>query len=155
PEMRDHALAMMLALARNLPAFLEQQRHRVWKRVPVGGLGGRTVGIIGLGEVGRAVAAACKALGMRVLGVRFDPRRPDGADDCADEVFGPDEWRRALAASDFVVVLLPLTQRTRGLFDERALAAMRAGAVLVHMSRGGIVDEGALCAALCSGALAG
>jgi phosphoglycerate dehydrogenase-like enzyme len=151
PEMRDHALAMMLAFARRLPTFLERQRERAWRAEPVGSIAGKTVGILGLGEVGRALGLACHALGMRVVDLRFDARPTEGA----DEVFGPDGLDRVLGVADYVVVLLPLTPGTRGLLNARALGVVRRGAFFVHMSRGGIVDEEALVAALRTGALAG
>jgi phosphoglycerate dehydrogenase-like enzyme len=157
PEMRDHALAMMLAFARKLPSFLERQRERAWTVEPVGSIAGKTVGILGLGEVGRAVGLACRALGMHVVGIRFDAREAQEVQEVqeAHEVFGPGALDRVLAASEYLVVLLPLTPETRGLIGARALGLMRRGAVIVHLSRGGIVDERALLEALRTGALAG
>ncbi len=140
PEMRDHALAMILAFERELLQFGEDQRARVYRHVPVGSVQGKTVCVLGLGEAGRAVAQACAALGMRVTSARAS---------------APYDLHALLAEADYVVVTLPLTPRTRGLIDARALAAMKPGAVLVHMSRGGVVDEEALVAALRSNALRG
>lgn len=140
PEMRDHALALLLAFARELPRFAEEQRARVFRSTPIGSLHGKTLAILGLGTVGRAIAESCVSLGMLVVSAR------------ASE---PYDSEALLAAADYVVVTLPLTAATRNLLDARALAAMKSSAVLVHLSRGGIVDEAALATALRTGALRG
>jgi hypothetical protein len=108
------------------------------------GRAGKTVAILGLGEVGRSVAAGCTALGMRVIGVRARPRPTPHV----DEVRSPEALFEVLSSADQVVVLLPRTVRTIGLLDGQALARMKRSAVLIHLSRGGIVDEEALAAAL-------
>lgn len=150
-EMRDHALAMILAFERDLPGLLSRQRERRWERVPAGSVAGKTVTVLGLGEVGRPIAEACRALGMRVVGVRAEPRPTPGV----DEVRGPEDLYSALGESDYVVVALPLTARTRGLLDAAALASLPPRAVLVAISRGAIVDEDALVSALRAGRLRG
>jgi D-2-hydroxyacid dehydrogenase (NADP+) len=137
PEMRDHALAMILAFERDLFRFGEDQRARVFQPHSVGSVHGKTVAILGAGTVGRAIGEACAALGMRVLSARESV---------------PYDLHALLAEADYVVVTLPLTPKTRGLIDARALAAMKPSAVLVAMSRGGIVDETALAAANIRGA---
>jgi phosphoglycerate dehydrogenase-like enzyme len=151
PEMRDHALALLFAFARDLPRALGQQLARRWEPFPGGTLAGKTVAVLGLGEVGGAVAAACAALGMTVLGVRARPRPTPHV----HEVHGPDALDHVLPRADYVVVLLPLTPATRGLLDARALASLPAHAVVVHLSRGGVVDEAALSAAVRDGRLRG
>ena len=151
PEMRDHALALMLAFERGLLAIVQHQTDRRWSPTAAGSLSGKTVALIGLGEVGGAVAAGCAGLGMRVVGVRAQARLTPHV----DRVYSPEEIHDALMPADYVLVLVPLTDRTRGLLDARALSVMRPSAVLVHLSRGGIVDETALCAALREGRLAG
>ncbi len=151
PEMRDHALALMLALERELPRFAAQQAAREWKPVAAGTLAGKTVAILGLGEVGRSLAAACAALGMRVVGACRTPR----AMPHVQAVFSPEDLRDMLATADHLVVTVPLTPRTRGLLDERAFAALKPGAFLIHISRGAVVDADALEAALRRGHLRG
>jgi phosphoglycerate dehydrogenase-like enzyme len=141
----------MLAITRGLPAAWTAQAKRAWEPLPAGSVSGKTVALIGLGEVGRSVAAACAALGMRVLGVRADP----GPVPHVDEVRGPDGLEPILRAADFVVVAVPLTDRTRGMLGAREIAWMKRGAVLVNVARGGIVDETALAAALRTGKLGG
>lgn len=151
PEMRDHVLALLFAFERELARALAQNRERHWSPFPAGSLQGKTVAVLGLGEVGRSVAAACSGLGMRVIGTCAQPRPTPHV----DEVHGPDGLDHVLGAADYVVVLLPLTARTRGLIDGRALSKMHPKSVLLHVSRGGIVDEAALSKALCEGRLRG
>jgi phosphoglycerate dehydrogenase-like enzyme len=150
-EMRDHALSLMLAFARELPRALAQQGERRWEPFPAGTLSGRTLVLVGLGEVGRPLAAAAAALGMRVIGVRARPAPVPGA----SEVLGPEDLGRALREADYLVLALPLTARTRGMIGAEELALLPPGAVLVQMSRGGMIDEPALDAALRAGRLRG
>jgi phosphoglycerate dehydrogenase-like enzyme len=152
-SVRDHALAMMLALARDLPMLLDQQRAAVWRARAAAPIRGRTVAVLGLGAIGGAVAQACAALGMKVRGTRRRPDRPPPPG--VERVLGPGETRAALAGADFAVVTVPLTPETRGLVNAAALAALPATAALVNVSRGAVVDEAALFDALVAGRLRG
>jgi len=150
-EMRDHTLAMLLAFERELPRALEQQRNREWMPFMGGSLAGKTLGLIGLGEVGLPIARAARALGMRVLGMRNRPLpTPD-----VDEVVPSDELPRLLKQADYVVITAPLTTRTRGLIGRSEIALLDPHAVIVVISRGGILDEAALIDALHQGRLRG
>jgi phosphoglycerate dehydrogenase-like enzyme len=151
PEMRDHALAMILAFERRLPRILSQQARGEWSRFSAGTVAGKTVGILGLGEVGRSLALACAALGMRVVGTRTSARPTPGV----DEVVPPEAIERVLAAADYLVVAVPLTPETRGMLGAEALSKLRPNAVVVNIARGGVIDEGALDAALRGGKLRG
>ena len=147
-EAAEHAVLMMLALCRRLPELLERQRERDWAQRPVAKLAGRTALVLGLGEIGRRVASRASALGMRVLGVsRTGAPVPD--------VERVGELDALLPEADHVVVTVPLTAATRHLLDARALARLPRGAFVVHLSRGGVIDEAALFTALESGALGG
>ncbi len=147
----EHALALMLALTRNLLGNDRMVRDGGWERRPVRPLRGTTLGIVGLGRIGRALATRARALGMEVLA--FDRN--------ADAVFDADfGMRRAafeavLEGSDVVSICLPLSPSTRGLFDRHAFARMRTGAILVNTAHGGLVVEADLYEALASGHLAG
>lgn len=110
-----------------------------------GELHGKTVGIVGYGHIGREVARRAKGFGTRVLACTRTPREPDGY---ADRIDAMERFEDLLHEADFVVVTLPLTERTRGLFDRRAFSAMRPTAVLINVARGPIVDEAELFAAL-------
>lgn len=151
PQMAEFALAMLLALAKRIPQALEQQRAHVWKPYGMTLLAGRTLGILGFGSIGAAVAERARALGMRVLGTQRTPKPSPHA----DLVLPPAETDRVLRESSCLVVLLPLTHETRGAVGARELALLPAGALLVDLARGGIVDESALVDALRAGRLAG
>ena len=151
PHMSEFALGMMLALAKRVPRALEQSRGHQWKQYQVDTIAGRTLGILGLGAIGAAVAEKAVALGMRVIGTQRDPKpTPHVA-----EVLGTDQTERVMRESDHLVVLLPLTPETRGSIGARELAWLRPSAYLVNLARGGIVDEDALGDALRAGRLAG
>lgn len=149
--MAEFALALAFALIKKLPVFLEGQRERKWRRALPGVVAGRTLGILGLGAIGQALARKAQALGMRVIGTQRTPKSHPGI----DRVYGENETEAVLAASDVVVILLPLTPRTRGLLSGERLALMRPGAFLINLARGGIVDEGALVELLRGGKLGG
>lgn len=154
----DLAFALLLAAARRVAEGDRFVRagawvpERVWEPDLLLGrdVHGATLGVVGLGAIGRAVARRARGFGMRVLGWSRT-RRPLG--DLADLVTWA-ELPELLAASDFVSVHVARTPETRGLLDRAALDRMKVGAVLVNTARGGIVDEAALAAALASGRLA-
>jgi phosphoglycerate dehydrogenase-like enzyme len=151
PHMPEFAIAMLLSLAKGVPGMVRQQQDHVWRsRNPIV-LHGTTLGVIGLGTIGEGVAAAARGLGMRVVGVR----RSGGAVDGIDQVVTPDRMAEVLPACQGVVVVTPLTPDTRGLVDAAALDLLPDGALLVDVSRGGVVDPDAVVAALRSGKLAG
>ena len=157
--MADTVLALLLYFARGLDLAARAQARREWDKAPfdaadtpVRELAGSTLGILGLGGIGRAVARRGAALGMRVLATR---RRPEPGPPGVEVLSGEGALEALLERSDFLVVTAPLTGRTRGMVDAAALARMRPGAVLVNVARGGVVDEEALAAALAGGRLRG
>lgn len=149
----EHALAILLALAKNMHRYHGNKMQRVWERYAMPLVRGSTAGIIGYGAIGRRVAAMARALGMRVLAVRG--RRASADTTASDRVYGPEGLLEVLAASDYVVVCVPLTPATRNLIGRREIEGMKNGACLINVSRGGIVDEDALAGALETGALRG
>ncbi len=158
PALAEHALLFMLALAAQLPRFLQAQRRRHWG-VPgqhqLRALHGRTVAIVGTGHTGNALAEHCAALGMRVLGHR---RRDEPVEGPFERVTATDRGEgveEVLGEADFVVLAAGLNDATAGLIGPRQLAAMPRGSYLVNVARGALVDEDALVAALQSGHLAG
>jgi len=140
----------LLALSRNLPAWLEAQRQRVWAPHNIRDLQGLVLGVVGLGPIGLEVARLGAALRMRVVGLR---RAPRGDEPC--ETWPLPRLHELLALADAVVLALPLSAETRHLLDASAIAAMKPGALLVNVGRGELVDEVALTAALENGALGG
>ncbi|MDA8218391.1 MAG: D-2-hydroxyacid dehydrogenase [Dehalococcoidales bacterium] len=148
----EYALAAMLHFAKRIPELETYQRQRTWHKITPAGLRGQTLGIIGLGDVGLAVAAKAKALGMRVVGLR---RAAGEVPPGVDEVLPSSRLDELLAGADYLVLSAPLTPRTRGLIGEREFALMKPGVVFVNIARGGIVDEEALLRALVAGRLGG
>ena len=157
PNMAEHVLGMMIALTRRFPRLLRAQTRREWRdeatHREVGELQGQTVLIAGIGEIGCAVAQRAAAFGMRVNGLR---RRADASPPAGfDQVFAIENLPAALADADHVVITLPNTPRSRGLFDAAAFAAMKPGAAIYNVGRGTVIDTTALIAALESGHLGG
>jgi phosphoglycerate dehydrogenase-like enzyme len=157
PNMAEHVLGMMIALTRRFPRLVVAQTRKEWRdeatHREVGELQGQTLLIAGIGEIGCAVAQRAGAFGMRINGLR---RRADASPPAGfDRVFGIADLHVALADADHVVVTLPDTARSRGLFDAAAFAAMKPGAAIYNVGRGPVIDTAALTAALASGHLAG
>jgi D-3-phosphoglycerate dehydrogenase len=149
-QVSEHALGLAIACTRRLPLFLAQQAGREFVRRPTRDLTGATVGIVGLGGVGRRLAEVLRPFRVKILATDWFPvRKPAGV-----EFLGPPEaLPEVLAAADILFLCAPLTEHTRDLIDERALARMKPGAILVNVARGRLVDEVALVAALESGRL--
>ncbi len=148
----EFVLAWMLLVARGLPALRTNQREHKWQSVPQFELSGKTVGIVGLGPIGRGTALRAKAFGMRTLGLRRRPAPVEGVDAL---LTGPEGLSRLLTESDFVVIAAALTGETRVLVGAAQLAQMKPTAWLINIARGGLVDEPALIAALQTGRIAG
>ena len=142
----EFAMAGILFFAKDLRRMLRNQAASAWQPFEVEEVRGRNLGILGFGDIGRAVAERARGFGVRVLAERRDPARP-GAE-LADESYPPERRLELIANSDYVVLALPATPETRGLFGAAEIAAMRPGAVLVNVGRGSTVDEPALIAAL-------
>jgi phosphoglycerate dehydrogenase-like enzyme len=145
PWMREYVLGWCLWVTQRVEVYRAAQRERRWREeVLPERLAGKTMTVVGLGDIGRAVAGAAHGLGMRVLGVSRSGRRVRQA----SRVYQFPALTRALAEADFVVIALPLTDDTRGLVGGRALAAMKPAAWLLNVGRGAVIDEPALIAAL-------
>jgi D-2-hydroxyacid dehydrogenase (NADP+) len=151
PQMSELVFLQMLALLRNFPRMQRNQAAHAWQRWPQPLLSGKTVVIVGIGAIAETLAPRCKAFGMNVYGVSGSPRRPEGF----NGVFGRDELHRAAALADFLVLIVPYTPQTEKLVDASVIAAMKPGAFLINVARGGVLDENALLAALREKRLAG
>ncbi len=149
----EHTFALLLALVRNVPPANASLRRGEWKRKQFLGseLQGKVLGVVGLGRIGQGVAMRARAFGMEIAA--YDPFL-DSAAARRLEVELTD-LDALLARADVVTLHTPLTDQTRGLIDADRIASMKQGAILVNCARGGIVDEGALLAALEEGRLAG
>jgi phosphoglycerate dehydrogenase-like enzyme len=154
----EHAIALILAMARQIPEARDNQHAMKWRGM-IGEiskredeLGGKVLLIVGLGRIGSRLATLAKAFDMRVIGVRRDPTRGAGP---ADAVVGERDLSRMLPQADFVALTCPLTPQTENLIDAQALAAMKPSACLVNVARGKVVNEPALVAALDRKGIAG
>ncbi|WP_460999540.1 D-2-hydroxyacid dehydrogenase [Streptomonospora sediminis] len=148
----EHAMLLMLMLNRGAARWARAQREHRWDRFEHGELNGRTCAIVGLGNCGLDLAAKAKAFHMRVVGLR---RRTELPAPAVDRVYAPAQIGAFLAEADFVVVTAALTAETAGLIGRPEFAAMQESACVVTVSRGGIVDDGALEEALREGRIAG
>jgi D-3-phosphoglycerate dehydrogenase len=149
----EHTIALLIALARSIPQANSSLKAGRWERKKFIGveLQGKTLGIVGLGRIGRVVASRARALGMQI--VAYDPFiAPEQARDLEIELTPLDE---VYARADFLTVHTPLTAETRGLINGEVFSKMKHGARLINCARGGLVDEDALYEALSSGAIAG
>ena len=151
PWMAEYALGWCLWSTQRTEEFRALQRARQWKQVDPERLHGKTLCVVGLGDIGRAIARAARAFGLSVLGVSRGGRPAREA----DRVLRPGALRAALARADFVVLTVPLTPETRGLLGARELAAMKPTAWLLNVARGPVVDEAALLEALRERRIAG
>ena len=154
----EHAIALILAMARQIPQARDNQAAKQWRGM-IGDiskredeLGGKTLVIAGLGRIGSRLAPLPKAFDMRVIATRRDPFRGAGA---ADKVVGQDGLLGVLPEADFVALTCPLTPQTENLIDAKALAAMKPSAYLINVARGKVVNEPALMEALQAKRIAG
>jgi phosphoglycerate dehydrogenase-like enzyme len=141
---RDHAILLLLALARGLPRTLGEQAARRWTRFEAEPLSGKILTVLGFGAVGARIVETGLALGVRVRVVRRTPLPVPGV----DFVTTQSGLHDALAEADYLIASLPLTRATRHLLDEAALARLPRRALVIDVSRGGILDQRALEAAL-------
>lgn len=149
----EFVLFAMLYFAKRMPRVLADQRRHHWERFALDTLPGKTLGIVGFGHVGRAIARLARGAGLRIVAVRRTSALSGSPD--VDVVYPPAGLRTLLHESDYVVLIVPLTPETTGLLGKAELSAMKSGAVLINVGRGQLVDEPALVDALRSGHLGG
>jgi phosphoglycerate dehydrogenase-like enzyme len=153
PSLGEFALAAILYFAKDLRRMIRNQTAERWEPFEVEEIAGQTVGIVGFGDIGRAVASRAHAMGMRVLALK---RHPAAAPDpLVARFFAPRELTAMLAQCDFVVVATPLTAETRHLIGDTAFAAMKPSAVIINIGRGPVIDQAALIRALEAGKIKG
>jgi phosphoglycerate dehydrogenase-like enzyme len=159
PVVAEHAIAVMLALAKRLPQAMQYQARKVWsqeilwnERPRPREVAGATVAVVGMGGIGAEFTRLAKALGMRVLAVREDPSKgPAGA----DAVFGPAQIDEVLPQADYVLLCTPVTPATTHIINTARLKKMKPDSYLMNVARGPLIDEPALVAALKDHQIAG
>jgi phosphoglycerate dehydrogenase-like enzyme len=155
----EHAIAVLLALAKRLPQAMQYQAKRTWsqdqlwhERPRPREVADTTVAVIGMGGIGREFTTRAKALGMKVLAVRENPAKGTGG---ADAVYSPPEIDSVLPQADYVLLCTPVTPATTGLINAARLSKMKPDAYLINVGRGPLIDEAALLQALQERRIAG
>jgi phosphoglycerate dehydrogenase-like enzyme len=156
----EQVMAMIFALARNLPRAMRLQAQHVWGQEHMWNevprpreVAGATLGLVGVGAIGREVAKRAAAMGMRVIATREDIRKEKPPN--VDKVFAANDLSRLLAESDYVVLAAPVTAATQKLMDKKSFNDMKPEACLINVARGWLVDEAALAEALRSKKIGG
>src|ERR1700716_1415565 len=135
----EFVLFAMLYFARSWPRMLAEQRAHHWERCAIETLEGKTLGIVGLGNVGRTAARLAKPFGMRTIGMRRSPGA--STEDDVDAVYGPDGLTTVLRESDYLALCVPHTGETVGMLGAAENASIKRGAVLINIARGSVLDE--------------
>jgi len=149
--MSQYVLGVLMMRGHRFAEYAALQRERSWKRTNPTSLYGSTMTIVGMGKIGREIARRAAVFGIRIVGVNTTGTPVEGA----ERVYPIAQLRQAVAEADTVVLVVPLTPQTRGLIDAPTIAAMKKGAFLINVARGGVADEAAVVAALRSGQLSG
>ena len=144
PSLGEFALGAILYFAKDFRRMIRNQMAGVWEPFDVTTVSGQTLGIVGYGSIGRAVAARGRALEMNVLGLRMRASQQPEDDSLIDQLYGSEQRLEMLARCDYVVVTLPLTEQTRGFIGDAEFAALKKTAVLINVGRGPTIDERAM-----------
>ena len=150
-KIRESALMMLLMLNTRVPAIVSNQRKARWQQIFTSTIAGQTLLVIGVGDMGGAVAAAGRELGLRVLGVR----RSGTPHPSVDRMLSPNDIDSVLPEADFIALAAPLTREMTALIDRRRLRRVKKGAGLINIGRAGLVDHDALVDALKDGTISG
>src|SRR6516165_8093698 len=136
PPLGEFALAAILYFAKDLRRMIRNQQRGLWEPFDVTLVSGQTVGIVGYGDIGRAVATRVRAVGMKVLALRRHvPANPDAGDPLIERYYPPANLKEMLALCDYVVATAPLTEQTRHMISDAEFAAMKPPAVLINVGR--------------------
>jgi len=147
----EAALSLMLMLSRDVPRMVKNQAARQWERWPSQLLHGRTLGILGVGQIGEALAVKAKAFGMHVVGISSTLRATEGF----DRMYSRDQLREAVREIDYLVLLTPYSPETHHIINAQVLTRMKPSAFVINVARGGIVNEADLAQALRNNTLRG
>ncbi|MGA2643680.1 MAG: D-2-hydroxyacid dehydrogenase [Candidatus Sulfotelmatobacter sp.] len=147
-SLAEFGLAVILYFAKDFRRMIRNQMAAVWAPFDVDEIAGQTVGIVGYGDIGRALASRVHAMGMRVLATKR--HLPASTDPLVEQFYKPEERREMMARCDYIVATAPLTEETRHMISDAEFAVMKSTAVVINVGRGPVIDEAALLRALTS-----
>jgi phosphoglycerate dehydrogenase-like enzyme len=148
PSLGEFVVAAILYFAKDFRRLIRNQVAAVWEQFDVSMVSGKTLGIVGYGSIGLAIAVRAHALEMKVLGLRRHVSQRPREEQLIDEVYGPERRLEMLSRCDYIAVTLPLTEQTRGLIAGAEFAVMKKNAVVINVGRGPVIDEPAMIKAL-------
>lgn len=151
----EFALGAILYFAKDFRRMIRNQNAGVWEQFDVTLVAGQTVGIVGYGDIGRAVAVRVRPLGMAILALKRHAPSPGHQGNLVDEFYTPERRLEMIGRSDYIVVATPLTQETRNMIGEAEFAAMKPTAVVINVGRGPVINETAMIGALSSNRIKG
>jgi phosphoglycerate dehydrogenase-like enzyme len=155
PSLGEFALAAILFFAKDLRRMVCNQEAGRWEQFDITEISGQTVGIVGYGDIGRAVATRVRAMGMRVLALKRHGAPLYNMDPLVSQIYGPDRLLEMLPQCDYVVASAPLTPETQSMLGEAAFNAMKPDAVVINVGRGPVIDEKAIVKALTANRIKG
>jgi phosphoglycerate dehydrogenase-like enzyme len=155
PSLGEFTLAAILYFAKDFRRMIRNQMSGTWSQFDVEMVSGKTLGIVGYGDIGRAIAARCRAVEMKILALKRNLPANPKSDPLVDHYFGGDRLTEMIALCDYVAVAAPLTPETRGMVGDPEFAAMKKSAVVINVGRGPVIDEKAMIAALSEGRIKG
>jgi len=155
PPLGEFALAAILYFAKDLRRMVGSQEAGRWDQFDVTEISGQTAGIVGYGDIGRAVAARLKPMGMDVLAIKRHGPPLYHVDPLVSRIYAPEAHLEMIARCDYLVVCAPLTDETRGMIGRAEFAAMKPSAVVINIGRGPVIDEAAMIDALSAGRIKG
>ena len=153
-SLAEYVMGACCYFAKDFPRLMKQREEKKWSQYCVTELRGKTMGIVGYGDIGRACAKLAKAYGMQVIGLRKNTQL-SANDELLDWIVGPDRLSEVMRESDYLVVACALTKDTRGMLNKKAFAECKLGQILINISRGPVINEDDLVEALTDGSLAG
>ncbi|MBI2980510.1 MAG: D-2-hydroxyacid dehydrogenase [Chloroflexi bacterium] len=153
--MSEYVISVMLMFVKMAPQCFAQKQAKLWQKIDFQELRGKTLGIVGLGSIGEEVVRLARAFGMRIVATRRSVTKKELSVMGVDAVYPRRDLLEMLGECDFVVMTVALTDETTKMIGERELKAMKPTAVLINVSRGGVIDEAALIRALKEGWIAG
>jgi phosphoglycerate dehydrogenase-like enzyme len=155
PSLGEFALAAILYFAKDFRRMIRNQMAGRWEQFDITEISGQTVGIVGYGDIGRAVATRVRAMGMHVFAVKRHALLPNAVDPLVEQVYLPEQRVEMISRCDYIVMAAPLTPETRGMIGDAEFAAMKPSAVVINVGRGPVIDEDAMLKALTGGHIKG